>query len=127
VKNRQKSGPKPWRQLKTAVEQACSALRVSHRDFAQGRGLQDLLMDAETGNWDAETLALKALEHCCQMPPGTFEQVAVLAIVDLLDSALGKPAEDDPNTKRRARDLWQIVGGGADPKGCKQWLHAWYG
>jgi hypothetical protein len=62
------------RAFRNAASQVCQARRFSFREFMEDWGLEDILNEAETGNWSAKEIASQVLARCFGSLGGSAQQ-----------------------------------------------------
>jgi hypothetical protein len=113
------------RSLKTNLEVAAVACRISYGEFARARGIRDFLLDAEGLPDDPRDLVAAALESLTVGDKGKMDFAACVAAVGCLNDCIGAPSEDRDGTQRLA-DLARLVAEHANAAQYRLWATSWY-
>lgn len=112
------------RKLRDLFSNACTLTGQSFGSFRQQSGLDefllDIALDLQKGvEIEARELAVRACVQLCVTP--TSRKVVMCAVVDFLDSELGKYPEDDG--RQRLRDLANVP---PIEDQFRRWVRLWY-
>jgi hypothetical protein len=114
------------RSLKTNLEVAAVACRISYGEFARSRGIRDFLLDAEGLPDDPRDLVAAALESLTVGDKGNKMDFATcVAAVGCLDECIGAPTEDRDGTQRLT-DLARLVAERGNAAQYRLWATTWY-
>jgi hypothetical protein len=106
------------RALRAAAVQAASFQHVPFQEFLS-RGLEDILLQAESHNWSPQEMAAQLLAACC-LTDGKFNnfQAGFLAVMTFLNESLVPPGD------QAYRDLAQILKTGGNLSAIRRWMES---
>jgi hypothetical protein len=110
--------------LRNALATACRVQGVRFGDVLEDFGVEEVLEEADAGNWPARELSCQVLTRCC-VTDGTFNnfQAGFLAVANFIDSAcrpLGKHRE------QALKDLLSTLQTAGTEQAIRQWIDTNY-
>lgn len=112
------------RLFRNTAATACQQQGFSFREFMEGRGLEDILNEAEEKNWPAKEIAGQVLFRCC-ITNGKFNnfQVGFLAVMTFLNKHFGTLGQGQ---EQAFKDLAKTLNNPGNLQGVRAWLNTHY-
>jgi hypothetical protein len=109
--------------LRDAASQSCSRDRAALRKF-YGDGLEDILLEAETGGWEASEIAAQVLVRCC-VEDGRFNGhvLRFKAVMVYLNQQRGRLKQGE---EQAFRDLLAILNQSGRIESVREWMKTNY-
>ncbi len=110
--------------FRRVAAQVCRNQGYSFRTFMTDDGLEDILEEANEGNWGARQIAITVLADCC-VEEGSFNnfQVGFTAVVLFLREQLGPLGAGE---EQAFRDLLAILNSGGTIEAITRWVETHY-
>ncbi len=112
------------RALRNAAAQVCQSLSFPFRVFMSDRGLEEILEEADAGDWPVKRIAAETLARCC-VEGGRFNnfQVGFMAVVSYLNDQLGRLGQGEVQA---LRDLVAVLNNNATVASITGWMDTHY-